>query len=214
MKISASILAADTAFLGKEVLELEKLGIDFIHVDVIDGHYVNNFGFSPKTVKDLRRITDLPIEVHLEILNPENYVEIFSEAGADIIIVQFDTCSHPLRILRKIKALGKKAGVALSPCVSFESLRWCLNDVDYLLFMSVEPGFGGQNFETFTIDKIKLAKVQLKEMGFSIPIGVDGGVNLGNINLLREVGVDIVVVGSALFLNENKERFIFQIKGG
>ena len=91
---------------------------------------------------------------------------------------------------------------------------WCLNDVDYLLFMSVEPGFGGQNFETFTVDKIKLAKAQLKEMRLSIPIGVDGGVNLGNINLLREVGVDIVVVGSALFLNENKERFIFQIKGG
>lgn len=202
MRISASLLSCDTAYLGETVIQLEKAGVDSIHLDIMDGHYVENFAFSPKTVQDLRKLTSLPLEVHLEIYRPEHYIATFAEAGADLIIVQLDTCKHLIRILDTIHKYGKKAGVAINPSDGLERVKYFVEHIDYLLLMSVEPGFGGQRFEESVVEKVRLAKALLEEYRRGVPIGVDGGVSFENVALIKEAGVEVAVVGTALFSQE------------
>ncbi len=203
LRVSASLLSCDTAYLGETVIQLEKAGVDSIHLDIMDGHYVENFAFSPKTVQDLSRLTSLPLEVHLEIYHPERYIATFAEAGADLMIVQLDTCKHPIRILDTIHEYGKKAGVAINPTDGLERVKYFVEHIDYLLLMSVEPGFGGQRFEESVIKKVRLAKALLEECGNVVPIGMDGGVSFENIALIKKAGVEVAVVGTALFSQES-----------
>ncbi len=210
--ISASLLSCNTAYLGETVLTLEKAGVDWIHLDIMDGHYVENFAFNPKNVEDLRKITTLPLEVHLEIFEPERYIPLFAQKGADLIILQWETCPHPLRTLKKIHAYGKKAGIALSPCGDVTPIEYCAPYLDYLLLMSVEPGFGGQEFEYSVLAKVYKARTMFDRSGYTIPIGIDGGVNLDLLPLLKEAGIDRVIIGSQLFISENIPEMVAEWK--
>ncbi len=212
IKISASLLSCNTAYLGETVLALEKAGVDAIHLDIMDGHYVENFAFSPKNVEDLREITPLLLEVHLEIFEPERYIPLFAQKGADLIILQWETCHHPLRALQKIHEYGKKAGVALSPTSDITPLEYCAPYLDYLLLMSVEPGFGGQRFEPSVIAKVKRAREIFSLLGCSIPIGVDGGVSAENLPLLQAAGVEVAVIGTQLFIHGDTAKMVEELK--
>lgn len=212
IKVSASILACNTAYLGDSVIEVDNEGADIIHIDVMDGHYVENITFGPQTVRDLKHVTKLPIEVHLELYNPERLIENFIDAGADIITVQLDCCVHPIRIANKIKAYGKKVGLAVNPSMDLSQLKYLAQYIDYLLLMSVEPGFGGQVFEYTTYNKIRQAKQILKDIAVKIPIGVDGGINLNNACFVKQAGAEILVIGSALFLNNDLRETILKLK--
>ncbi|RKL61601.1 ribulose-phosphate 3-epimerase [Thermoanaerobacteraceae bacterium SP2] len=212
-KVSASILACNTLYLGDNVVKIAQAGADIIHVDIMDGHYVNNLSFGPNTVRDLRQIISLPIEVHLELYNPEKFISDFAKAGADVITVQLDCCVHPIRIFNTIKNHGKKVGLAINPCMDINQIKYFVKYIDYLLLMSVEPGFGGQDFEETTLQKVKEAKSLLKRLGINLPIGVDGGVNLQNYELIKKAGVDILVIGSALFSETDLTDTISKFKG-
>lgn len=199
VKVAASILACNSANLGNSVLEAEKGKADIIHIDIMDGHYVNNLTFGPQTVRDLKRITNLPIEAHLEVSNPDDLIETFAHNGADMITVQLDCCVHPIRIFNRIKHYGKQVGVAINPGTDVKPLQYLLKYIDYVVLMSVEPGFGGQAFEESVYDKIMVVKDIFKSQGKSIPVAVDGGINLDNAEKLKMSGVDILIVGSSIF---------------
>lgn len=200
MKISASVLACNPIYLGDTIKELENEGADIIHVDIMDGHYVNNFTFGIDTVNNLCKITKIPVEVHLEISNPENHIENFANAGASIITVQLDTCVHPIRVLEKIKKMDRSTGLAINPHVSIDAVKYLKDYIDYLLFLSVEPGFGGQKFQTSVYSKIEDAR---ELVNYQIPIGIDGGVNTENISKLARAGVEIFIIGTSLYKNGN-----------
>lgn len=203
IKVSASILACNSMYIEKAVLEAECANVDIIHIDIMDGHYVKNLTFGPQTIRDLKKITKLPLDVHLEIENTQDMIEVFANAGADIITVQLDTCIHPIRVLRSIKNLGKKSGLAINPSMDAKPIKYLLKYIDYILLMSVEPGFGGQPFEESVYEKISDVKEILKEAGMSIPVAVDGGVDLCNVVKLKEAGVDILIAGSSIFSQGN-----------
>jgi ribulose-phosphate 3-epimerase len=190
-------------YIEKAVLEAECANVDIIHIDIMDGHYVKNLTFGPQTIRDLKKITKLPLDVHLEIENTQDMIEVFANAGADIITVQLDTCIHPIRVLRSIKNLGKKSGLAINPSMDAKPIKYLLKYIDYILLMSVEPGFGGQPFEESVYEKISDVKEILKEAGMSIPVAVDGGVDLCNVVKLKEAGVDILIAGSSIFSQGN-----------
>ena len=212
-RISASILACNTAYLGETVINLEKAGADILHVDVTDGHYVDNLTFGSLIVRDIRPLTKLPIEAHLGVYNPERYIRDFADAGADIITVQMDCSVHPLRVFREIRSYGKKVGVAINPCQSIDEIKYFYKYIDYLSIMGVEPGFGGQAFEDINYDKISKVKALLKSLSHEIPIGVDGGINLQNFELIKEAGADILVIGTSLFSEQDMKDTIRKFKG-
>ena len=198
-KIAPSILSADFGRLGEEILAAEKAGADWIHIDVMDGHFVPNITIGPGPVKWLRKITRLPFDVHLMISNPELYIKSFAEAGSDIITVHVETDSHLKRTIAQIKERGVKAGVSLNPATPLVQVEPILKDVDLLLVMSVNPGFGGQKFIESVLPKIGQAKEMVNAVSPDVTIEVDGGITLDNIRLVSAAGADVMVSGAAIF---------------
>ncbi len=197
--IAPSILSADFSRLGEEIRAVEEAGADVIHVDVMDGHFVPNITIGPLIVKAARRITDLPLDVHLMIADPDRYVKDFIDAGADWVTVHVETCPHLHRTLSLIKEMGKKAGVVLNPATSLSTLEYVLTQVDLVMVMSVNPGFGGQSFIESSLGKISRLRQMLDDVNPSVGIEVDGGVSPETIARVAEAGANIFVAGSAIY---------------
>ena len=210
--IAPSILSADFNRLGEEVHAVEADGADWIHADVMDGHFVPNITFGPLVVAAVRKITRLPIDVHLMIESPDRYIQAFAEAGADWISVQVETCPHLNRAVQQIKEAGAKAGVVLNPSTPLSSLDWVLEYADYVLIMSVNPGFGGQAFIPATMKKLQDLSSLLYEAGKPVPIQLDGGVGPDNTAALTSAGARILVAGSAIFGNPPYKDVIERMK--
>jgi len=198
-KIAPSILSADFSRLGEEIKAVEAAGADYIHVDVMDGHFVPNITIGPLVVAAARKITRLPLDVHLMIENPDRYIPDFAAAGADIIVVHAEASIHLHRSIQLIKSLGKKAGVSLNPATPLHYLEYVLADLDLVLLMTVNPGFGGQSFIEETIPKIKALRAMLDKRGLEAELEVDGGVKIDNIARISHAGADVFVAGSAVF---------------
>lgn len=197
--IAPSILSADFAKLGEEVRAVAEHGADAIHIDVMDGHFVPNLTFGAPIVAALRRVTALPLDVHLMIERPERYLEQFVDAGADMLTVHVETCPHLHRTLQAIHALGVRAGVALNPHTPFELIREVLPDVERVLVMTVNPGFGGQRLIPRTLGKVAQIRAAIAALDQPIELGVDGGVDRETIADLARSGADVFVAGSAIF---------------
>jgi len=199
IKIAPSILSADFSRLGEEIQTIEKGGADYVHVDVMDGHFVPNITIGPLVVEAVRRITTLPIDVHLMIENPDRFIPDFARAGADIITVHQEAVPHLHRTVQLIKGLGKKAGVSINPATPVSTLEVILDDLDLVLVMSVNPGFGGQSFIPASLPKIEELRKLIDRRRLAIELEVDGGVKTDNIGLIAGAGADVFVAGSAVF---------------
>ena len=197
--IAPSLLSADFTRLAEEVRAVEQAGADWIHADVMDGHFVPNITFGPLVVEAVRRVTSLPIDVHLMIENPDRYVADFANAGANYLSVQVETCPHLHRSIQLIKSSGASAGVVLNPSTPITALDWVLDQVDYVLIMSVNPGFGGQQFIANSLPKIAALRKMIDDRNLSALIEVDGGVNEDTIEDISRAGADVFVAGSAIF---------------
>ena len=198
-KIAPSILSADFCRLGDEVRAVEAAGADYIHVDVMDGHFVPNITIGPPVVAALRKVTALPLDVHLMIADPDRYIADFAAAGADIIVVHAEASTHLHRSIQLIKSLGKRAGVSLNPATPLNCLEYVLADLDLVLLMTVNPGFGGQSFIEECIPKIRSLRAMLDKRGLEAELEVDGGVKIDNIARIAHAGADVFVAGSAVF---------------
>ncbi len=207
-KIAPSILSADFSRLAEEVKAVEEAGADWIHIDVMDGHFVPNLTIGPSVVASLRKVTKLPFDVHLMIERPENFLEVFAKAGADIITVHAEACVHLHRTLQIIKQLGKKAGLALNPATPLCFLEPILEDVDLILIMSVNPGFGGQKLIPSALDRIRQVRKWIEERGLTIDLEVDGGINADTIAKVAAAGANVFVAGSAVFGQKNYAQVI------
>ena len=197
--IAPSILAADFANFGAECRAVQKAGADWIHVDVMDGHFVPNITIGPLVVAALRKVTDKPLDVHLMIENPDLYIADFAKAGADIITVHQEAVPHLHRTVQLIKSLGKQAGVSLNPATPVETLDVILDQLDLVLVMSVNPGFGGQAFISSALDKIRALRQRITQRGLATELQVDGGIKVDNIREVVAAGADVLVAGSAVF---------------
>ena len=198
-KIAPSILSADFAHLAKEIQKVEEAGADMIHVDVMDGHFVPNLTVGPPIVKSIRKATRLPLDVHLMITNPDDYIPEFIKSGSDYLTVHVETCPHLHRTIQAIKENGVKAGVTLNPATPLSLIAPILPFVDLLLVMSVNPGFGGQSFIPQVLDKIREARHMIDEMQVPVELEVDGGLKAENIKEIAQAGADIFVAGSSIF---------------
>ena len=199
VKLAPSILSADFARLLEDVKKVEKAGCEYLHIDVMDGHFVPNITLGPGIVKSLRKDVDMVFDAHLMIENPDNYIKQFVDAGCDIIVVHQEACRHLHRTIQNIKSHGIKAGVALNPATPIDTIKYVLQDVDMVLLMSVNPGFGGQSYIPVVTEKIKELKALIDEMGLDIDIEVDGGVKPSNISEVVNAGANVIVAGSAIF---------------
>ncbi|MFZ0446823.1 MAG: ribulose-phosphate 3-epimerase [Bacillus sp. (in: firmicutes)] len=213
VKIAPSILSADFSKLGEEISDVEKGGAELIHVDVMDGHFVPNITIGPLVVESIRPITKLPLDVHLMIENPDQYIESFAKAGADYITVHVEACRHLHRTIQLIKSFGVKAGVVLNPATPVQLIEPIIEELDIVLLMSVNPGFGGQKFIPSVLNKIKQVRDLAKQKGVQLEIEVDGGVNEQTARLCVEAGATILVAGSAVYNQEDRGKAISILKG-
>ncbi len=199
IRIAPSILSADFARLGAEIEAIAAAGADYVHVDVMDGHFVPNLTIGPLVIEAVRRVTTLPLDVHLMIEDADRWVGEYARAGADLIGVHAEACPHLHRTVGQIASLGKKPVVVLNPHTPLEAIRWVLPDVAMVLIMSVNPGFGGQSFIASQLDKIRALRRMIDERGLDVEIEVDGGVKLDNIADVVAAGANVIVSGSGVF---------------
>ena len=197
--IAPSILSADFSKLGDEIRAVEKAGADWIHIDVMDGHFVPNITIGPLVVDAVRKVTDLTLDVHLMIENPEKYIQAFVDAGADLITVQVETCVHLNRVIQMIHQAGIKAGAVLNPSTPLSTLEWELDSLELVMLMGVNPGFGGQKFIPTTLDKVRALRKIIEARNLTTLIEMDGGVSKSTIKEISDAGVDVLVSGSAIF---------------
>lgn len=212
IKIAPSILAANFARLAEEVKEVEAAGAQLIHIDVMDGHFVPNITMGPIVVEALRPETTLPLDVHLMIENPDLYIEAFAKAGADYITVHVEACKHLHRTIQLICSFGVKPGVVLNPHTPIESIQHILEDVDMVLFMTVNPGFGGQKFISSVVPKIAALSALIKERGLNIEIEIDGGITAETIVPCAKAGATIFVAGSAIYGKQDRAAALQEIQ--
>lgn len=208
IKIAPSILSADFSKLGQEIQDVENGGADYIHVDVMDGHFVPNITIGPLIVQAIRPITNLPLDVHLMIENPDNYIKAFAEAGASIITVHQEATPHLHRTIQLIKSYDVKAGVVINPGTPAYMIKEILPDVDLVLLMTVNPGFGGQTFISNVVPKIKQIDEWRKELGLSFEIEIDGGVNTETAKTCVDAGANVLVAGSAVYNKTDRKQAI------
>ncbi|MBS1494439.1 MAG: ribulose-phosphate 3-epimerase [Bacteroidetes bacterium] len=210
--ICPSILSADFSKLGDEIKEVEKAGADIIHCDIMDGNFVPNISFGQSIVKQVNKMTDLPLDVHLMINEPTRYIKDFADAGADFISVHYENNFHLNRVVNQIKDLGVKAGVVINPATPISILENILPYADYVLLMSVNPGFGGQKFIPNVTEKVSALKKMIDEKSLNCKIEIDGGVDLENIKMLSDAGVDMFVCGNSVFGSKDRAGVIKQMK--
>jgi len=210
--IAPSILSADFTRLGEEIRAIETAGADWVHVDVMDGHFVPNITMGPLIVEAVRKSTGLPIDVHLMIENPERYIQDFVKAGADMVSVHLETGYHLNRTLELIRSRGARPGVVLNPATSLNGMDWVLEYVDFVLLMSVNPGFGGQSFIPNILEKTRRLKQMIMDINPSVLIQIDGGVNPSTIARISQAGADVFVAGSAVFGSSNYAETIAEMK--
>ena len=211
-KIAPSILSADFSRLGEEVRAVEEAGADVIHVDVMDGHFVPNITIGPLVVQGLKKLTSLPLDVHLMIEKPERYIEAFAQAGSDWITVHAEVCPQLKRIIKKIRQLNVRPGIVLKPATSLKTLYPVLDNIDLVLIMSVNPGFGGQSFIPSTLKKIERLRKIIAQNQYPLEIEVDGGVKIENLREVSKAGGDIFVVGTGIFKTKDYEETIRKLR--
>lgn len=211
-KLAPSLLSADFSNLQGEIRKIEKGGADYIHLDVMDGIFVPNITFGAPLISKIRKVTKLPFDVHLMVHQPERFIKDFVEAGADILTVHQEASTHLHRTIQEIKAYGIKAGVSLNPATPLETLEYIIEDLDLILIMTVNPGFGGQSYIKAMTDKISKLKSIISERNPNIILQVDGGIKLDNAKHIKDAGADLIVVGSDIFKSEDVEMRTRQLK--
>jgi ribulose-phosphate 3-epimerase len=212
IKIAPSLLAADFSKMGEEIVCVENAGADLLHIDVMDGSFVPNITIGSPVIASLKRISKLKFDVHLMIKNPERHLEAFVEAGADMITVHVEGNYHLHRLIQQIKGYGVKAAVAINPSTPLSSIEWILEDLDMILIMSVNPGFGGQEYIEFTTRKIKDARKMIDAKGLKVDIEVDGGINTNNIHKVVKAGANVIVSGSTIFSAPDRKSIIRELR--
>lgn len=212
IKMAPSILSADFARLLEDVKKVERAGCEYLHIDVMDGHFVPNITLGPAIVKSLRKDVNMVFDAHLMIENPDNYIKDFVDAGCDMIVVHEEACTHLHRTIQNIKSFNVKAGVALNPATPIENIKYILNDIDMVLIMTVNPGFGGQSFIGTMIDKIKELKELIDEKGLDVDIQVDGGIKPSNVSEVVKAGANVIVAGSAIFNSDDIEATVKEFR--
>ncbi|AKS38002.1 ribulose-phosphate 3-epimerase [Anoxybacillus gonensis] len=214
IKIAPSILSANFAKLGEEIVDVERGGADYIHVDVMDGHFVPNITIGPLIVEAIRPVTTLPLDVHLMIEQPDRYIPTFAKAGADYLTVHVEACPHLHRTIHLIKEHGVKAGVALNPHTPIAMIEHIIEDIDLVLFMTVNPGFGGQSFIPAVLPKIRAFSTLVRERGLSVEIEVDGGIHAETAKRCVQAGANVLVAGSAIYNQADRAQAIRAIREG
>lgn len=213
IKISPSILSADFAEMGKAVELMEKSGADYIHCDVMDGAFVPNISFGPGMIRAIKKHTSLPLDVHLMVDKPERYIDDFVNAGASIITIHAEATTHIQRVLQYIRAKGVKCGLVLNPATPVDYVKYCLDCVDMILLMSVNPGFGGQKFIPAVLPKVKEVSDMIAASGYDIELEIDGGINFDNIGPVLKAGANVIVAGSTVFGHPDPAEAIRRLRG-